>query len=389
MNELEEVIERNYYQKTKNKSVDELLEKCIDFSFDIYGKKLSIIDDYSFVHIFNYDENQVIVDRQLIRLANFLPLRLVWAPPEHGSMFAVSSFGRSVRLYRQSLNLKECNGSGITPFEWTMIETSVNSYGIIRDLKFASNFISDDLKLILCSSDGRVIQIIYNNSGENFDREQSRIFPFEDVEENETIGFSSISYSNSTRFQPMIILGADHSLPKNKHKIILLVYNEISDQKKEWIQLEPKNFIDCSVESNSIDIVMNGIDERIHDVSFAPCTHRSYHTVAIAGDKSLYLFALKEIEKLKYNIYNLGIFDQQIQYRAHRVHWHLSGKFLIASCIDGRIRTWKANYLDKFLPVNIIETDDGLNIRSMIIQKLWESKDTANEEFNEIVIGEN
>jgi nucleoporin SEH1 len=99
----------------------------------------------------------------------------------------------------------------------------------------------------------------------------------------------------------------------------------------------------------------------VHDVSWAPNLGRSYHLIATASrDEKVRLYKLIGSKNNPMSIELMATFADH-HAEVWRVEWNITGTVLTSSGDDGKVRLWKANFVNEWKCISIL-TADGQNI---------------------------
>ena len=176
---------------------------------------------------------------------------------------------------------------------------------------------------------------------------------------------SSVSWNPSLYRQncPMIAVGSDdhNNTVASGSKIL---FYEFNDQAREWQKIVDKSW--------------PGINELVHDISFAPNVGRAYDLLGVATTKDVKIISLRidndkestvsasassvmssnPHSKRCYNIRVLVSFEDHGS-QVWRVSWNITGTILASSGDDGAVRLWKANCLDNWKNVGMLKADEN------------------------------
>ena len=275
---------------------------------------------------------------------------MTWAHPEFGQILATCSFDRTAIVWEEMSKLTchvdknkfsflfllvaDNNNGERNQSVWIKRHSFVDSRTSVTDIKFAPKHFG--LMLATCSLDGYI-----------------RIYEAPDVmnishwsiqyEINCSKACSSISWNPSLYRQncPMLAVGSDDSNHTSGSKIIFYEFND-----QEWQRIVDKSW--------------SGINDLVHDISFAPNVGRSYDLLGIATTKDVKIISLsldhdKESNisssssvlssvnphsKRNYTIRVLASFEDHGS-QVWRVSWNITGTILASSGDDGVVRLWK------------------------------------------------
>lgn len=262
---------------------------------------------------------------------------------------------------------------------WIKRHSFVDSRSSVTDIKFAPKHLG--LIVSTCSLDGMV-----------------RIYEAPDVMnisqwsiQNEIScgkACSSVTWNPSLHRQnlPMIAVGSDDSSSSGAGSKIL--FYEYSDQSREWLSIADRNW--------------TGINDLVHDISFAPNVGRSYDLVGVATTKDVKIILIRyenanekdstvsnsaassvmssnQRNRRIYSIRVLASFEDHSS-QVWRVSWNITGTILASSGDDGLVRLWKglcqvgtlteqqmtiflslltANCMDNWKSVGILKPDEN------------------------------
>ncbi|KAJ3008254.1 epoxide hydrolase, soluble (sEH) [Thoreauomyces humboldtii] len=274
-------------------------------------------------------------------------VRARWAHPEFGPLIASAGFDRTVRLW------EEMEDTGNAGRRWVERARLADSRGAVQDLEFAPSHLG--LKLAAVASDG--IVRIY----EALDVVQLGAWTLMDDIEVAAPGGDAhycVSWCPS-RFQPaMLAVGCGK---ENTVKIFR------QDAHNKWSPFE----------------ILPGHTDAVTDVAWAPAVGRSYQLVATSSrDGRVRIFRLTNADDSarspawhagaptpptstvagravrRYRVELVGDFSDHGT-EVWRVEWNVTGTILSSSGDDGKVRLWKASYMDEWRCMSIISAEQN------------------------------
>eukprot|EP01135_Chromosphaera_perkinsii_P001814 Nk52_evm83s210 gene=Nk52_evmTU83s210 len=281
--------------------------------------------------------------------------KVVWAHPEFGQVIASCSCDRTVGIWEEQLNDSLSSATKQKgKSTWIKRTTLVDSKDSVMDIKFGPKH--RGLQLATCSADGWVR--IY----EACDIMNLSSWPLlHEFEDRKGYQCNCISWNCSRTPQPMLAIGSAHS------SVNLREYDE-NTRKFEVVG------------------VLTGHTGPVHDVEFAPSMGRSYQLIATAskdctvklwkitpnasfagGDTKGGRLGMPGIGRsgqnsgsgggqYKYSVELVETFEDH-EAEVWRVQWNCTGTILSSSGDDGKVRLWKANYLQKWNCMSIVSCD--------------------------------
>lgn len=261
-------------------------------------------------------------------------MKVSWAHPEFGQVFASCSIDRTVKIWEE----QEYGGK-----RWTEKAKLVESQGSVQDIEFAPNYLG--LKLATISADGKlriyeamdIMNLLHWTLLEEIEVTSSG---------KESDGHYCLSWSTSRFHQPMIVVGCGKD---NTARIYRL------DQHNKWQICE----------------VLNGHQDIVHDVAWAPNVGRSYQLIATAcKDGRVRIYKLSNEAVKNKNMINTSVIKSDNKFKVElieefkdhgsevwRVEWNITGTILSSSGDDGKIRLWKASYTNEWKCLSVINAE--------------------------------
>ncbi|KAG4081318.1 WD40 repeat-like protein [Neocallimastix lanati (nom. inval.)] len=240
-------------------------------------------------------------------------LKVSWAHPEFGQVFASCSIDRTVKIWEE----QEYGGK-----RWVEKAKIVESQGSVQDIEFAPNYLG--LKLATISADGKlriyeamdIMNLIHWTLLEEIEVTSAG---------RESDGHYCLSWSTSRFHPPMIVVGCGKD---NTARIYRL------DQHNKWQICE----------------VLNGHQDIVHDVAWAPNVGRSYQLIATA---------CKDGRVRIFKFLNESLIEEFKDHGSEvwRVEWNVTGTILSSSGDDGKIRLWKASYNNEWKCLSVISAE--------------------------------
>ncbi|CAI2181963.1 16145_t:CDS:2 [Funneliformis geosporum] len=274
-----------------------------DVAYDFYGKRLVTCSSDQKLKVWEMSpdtNNWEQIDSWKAHECSVL--KVAWAHPEFGQVIASCSFDRSIRIWEEQEH--EPKNSGKRWFEKARL---VDSRGSVQDVEFAPNFWG--LRLASIAADGvlriyealEVSNLAHWTLMDEVNVHLSRNSNTTTLKEAE--GSYCLSWCPSRYQSPMIVIG-------------------------------------CGKENNT-KVILDGHQDLIHDVAWAPNMGRSYHLIATASkDHRVRIyklldnkdgFAIELISELNHNT------------EVWKVKWNVTGTILSSAGDDGKVRLWKAS----------------------------------------------
>jgi len=221
-------------------------------------------------------------------------------------VLASCSTDRTINIYEEQVGNKNSQRS------WKKVGCLVDSRDAVQDVQFAPRH--HGLKLASCSLDGRVriyeapdpMNLAVWHLLEEFEAAKKDCF--------------CLSWNSSPFDPPMLVVASENSVK-------VWEYNQKFQKWQAVVELE-------------------GHEDNVHDVAWAPNMGRTYHLIATAC-KDQYV----RIYKLKPSANKPGSYDVQLvaklgHHKAEvwRVAWNVTGTMLASTGDDGTARLWKADF---------------------------------------------
>ncbi|KAK2193025.1 hypothetical protein NP493_18g06014 [Ridgeia piscesae] len=305
-----------------------------DVAYDFHGRRMATCSSDQFVKIWD------LVDGEWKCTASWKAhsgsvWRVTWAHPEFGQVIATCSFDRTAAIW------EELPAEAGESSQWVKRTSLVDSRTSVTDVKFASKH--QGLQLATCSADG-VVRIYEAPDVMNL----SQWTPQHAIQCKTSC--SCISWNPSRMHPSMIAVGSDDPSSSGGGKVQIFEY---SDNTRKWTRVE----------------TIMTVTDSVRDVAFAPNLGRSYHMLAIAS-KDVTVMTLKPLTRKdlggtgtsvtpgisKYEIHQVAQFDDHHS-QVWRLSWNITGTILASSGDDGCVRLWKANYLDNWKCISVLQAD--------------------------------
>lgn len=308
-----------------------------DVSYDYHGRRMATCSSDQSVKVWDLEENGQWICTASWKTHSGSVWKVTWAHPEFGQVLASCSFDRTAAVWEeQVVGTSTGDGALHGQSHWVKRTSLVDSRTSVTDVKFAPKHLG--LRLATCSKDGTV-----------------RIYEAPDImnlsqwhlqnEIQHKLSCSCVSWNPSRVHAPMLAVGSDDRNTNAGGKVQIHEYNEAS---RKWHRVE----------------TLMAITDAVNDVAFAPNLGRSYHLLAIAS-KDVRIMMLKpygdqgtsaggNLAKLDISL-AARFSDHESQ--VWRVEWNVTGTILASSGDDGRVRLWKANYLDNWKSIAVLRGD--------------------------------
>lgn len=303
-----------------------------DISYDYYGKRLATCSTDAKIKVF--DSNKSTFQLNEVFKAHDAPIqKLSWAHPSYGQIFASCSQDRSIKIWQES---DENHGK-----KWIERAKLTDCKGAITCIQFSPVFLG--LKLASIGIDGilRIYEAIDVIDITNW----TLVDEFEVCVGNESSVFS-LSWCSS-RFQaPAIVVGC------NREAKIYRLDKSID----KWISSE----------------ILTGHNDLVLDVCWAPDMGKNCCLIATAcRDNHVRIFKLKPdlknnsnlsvssstgFKKRKYTVDLVADLGEHFA-EVWKVEWNITGTVLSSSCDDGKIRLWKASFVDDWKCIGVISSE--------------------------------
>jgi len=307
-----------------------------DLSYNYYGNRLVTCSSDQRIKVWDLNEETgqwVINDSWKAHDCSIL--KVSWAHPEYGQVFASCSIDRTVKIWEE----QEYSGGK----RWVEKAKIVESQGSVQDIEFAPNYLG--LKLATISADGKlriyeamdIMNLIHWTLLEEIEVTSAG---------KESDGHYCLSWSTSRFHQPMIVVGCGKDNTARIYKL---------DQHNKWQICE----------------VLNGHQDIVHDVAWAPNVGRSYQLIATAcKDGRVRIFKLSNESVKNKNMISTSVIKGDNKFKVElieefkdhgsevwRVEWNVTGTILSSSGDDGKIRLWKASYNNEWKCLSVISAE--------------------------------
>uniref|UniRef100_A0A7S4KT93 Anaphase-promoting complex subunit 4 WD40 domain-containing protein n=1 Tax=Paramoeba aestuarina TaxID=180227 RepID=A0A7S4KT93_9EUKA len=305
-----------------------------DVSYDYYGKRIATSSSDGQVKVFDLDERgEWYCSSTLPEGHRGAVFKVDWAHPEFGQVLASCSFDKQVVIWeeRPVADKKSDKNSKM----WKNVAFFVDSREPVYDVKFAPQHLG--LKVATCSGDGniRIYEAVDVMNLSNW----SMIHQFHAFAQKAPPSSNhgmSLSWNTST-FDPasLVVAGMGDKNPR------IWEYNE---SHRVWQTVG----------------VLEGNEDLVNDVAWAPNVGRSYELIATAGkDGSVRIWKVKREEEGVYRATKESGLETARKDPVSRVQWNSTGTILASSCDDGSVRMWKNNFFGKWSCLSVVQSSDG------------------------------
>lgn len=323
-----------------------------DVAYDFYGRHVASCSSDQHIKVFRLEKETG--DWQLSdswRGHDSSIVALDWASPEYGRIIASASYDKTVRLWEENPDEKECVGR-----RWTKLCTLNDSKGSLYDVKFAPAHLG--LRLACIGNDG-VLRL------------------YDALEPSDLRSWTLTSEINVLPVAPASHLQSDFCLswcPSrfSTEKLAVCVLDQALIYQRE--------------KDNMLHVVakLEGHTGLIRSVSWAPCIGRWYQLIA-TGCKDGKVRIFKVTEKAG-PVTNSSLQDDEsnsdttTQEHTHKsftsshsplqvellsehddhkgevwsVSWNLTGTILSSAGDDGKVRLWRSTYSNEFKCMSVI-----------------------------------
>ncbi|KAK0061820.1 nucleoporin SEH1 [Biomphalaria pfeifferi] len=304
-----------------------------DVSFDYHGTRMATCSSDHTVKVWDLEKGEWHCTASWKTHSGSV-WRVTWAHPDFGQVLATCSFDRTAAVWEELSGDIGTKG-GSSSNTWIKRTSLVDSRTSVTDVGFAPKHLG--LQLATCSEDG-IVRIYEAVDVMNLSNWQLQ------YEFNCNFKLSCLSWNTSRMHPPMIAVGSDEPSPAAGGKVQIYEYSETN---RKWQKVE----------------IIYTVTDPVHDVRFAPNMGRSYHLLAIASN-DLVILTLKNLRKeggnaggpSRFEIRQTGSFDDH-QSVVWRVSWNITGTILASSGDDGAVRLWKANYLDSWKCIAVLQSE--------------------------------
>ncbi|KAH6573306.1 hypothetical protein BASA50_007895 [Batrachochytrium salamandrivorans] len=306
-----------------------------DIVYDYYGTKLITVSSDQRIKVWETDEGGAWVLNDAWKAHDSSVVKASWAHPEFGQVFASCSFDRTIKVWEEQEQEQRHGGR-----RWAERATLTESRGSVHDIEFAPNHLG--LKLATSGADG-ILRIYEAMDVVNLSA-WTLMEEFEIVSggSKESDGIYCLSWCQSRMEPQMLVVGCGR---ENSAKIYRI------DSHGKWMPFE----------------ALFGHGDTVCDVAWAPTMGRNYHLIATAcKDGHVRIFKLTEDttrpgavvphglqSRKQFRVYMVADFDSNGS-EAWRVEWNITGTILSSSSDDGKVRLWKASYLNDWKLISTI-----------------------------------
>lgn len=311
-----------------------------DVSFDFYGRRMATCSSDHTIKIWDLSDSGEWVCTADWKTHSGSVWKVTWAHPEFGQVIATCSFDRTAVVWEEQVGEVSTTSHGRLS-QWIQRASLVDSSNSVTDLKFSPRHLG--LWLAMCYKDG-VVRIYEAPDVMNLSH-----WSVQHVINCKLASASCISWNPSRAHSPMLAVGSDDPRTNAGGKVEI---HEYSNTGRKWTKIA----------------TLMSITDPVHDVAFAPNVGRSMHLLAVAS-KDVHIMSIKPLREKPIQT-NVGGFPDKpdittaatlTDHEAHvwRVEWNLTGTILSSTADDGRVRLWKANYLDNWKCIAEMKGDDS------------------------------
>lgn len=335
-----------------------------DVSFDFYGRRMATCSSDHTVKIWDLYDNGEWVCKADWKTHSGSVWKVTWAHPEFGQVIATCSFDRTAVVWEEQVGEVSTSSHGRAN-QWIQRASLVDSSNSVTDLKFSPKHLG--LLLAMCYKDG-VVRIYEAPDVMNLSH-----WSVQHVINCKLASASCISWNPSRSHAPMLAVGSDDPRPTAGGKVEI---HECSSSGRKWTKIA----------------TLMGITDPVHDVAFAPNVGRSRHLLAIAS-KDIHIVAMKPLKEKpsqsasgfpeKPDITVIATL-QEHEAQVWRVEWNLTGTILSSTGDDGRVRLWKANYLDNWKCIAEMKGDDSQTQQNATPQRSMPTTSTTGQNVIDI-----
>ncbi|CAB4409806.1 unnamed protein product [Rhizophagus irregularis] len=311
---------------------DSLHEDLIhDVAYDFYGKRFVTCSSDQKLKVWEFNQETNTWEQvDSWKAHECSVLKVAWAHPEFGQVIASCSFDRSIRIWEEQEHESKNSGK-----RWMEKARLIDAKGSVQDIAFAPNFLG--LRLASIAADGvlriyealEVSDLTQWTLMDEINVHSSRNAnpsTFKDAEESYCLSWCPSRYQF-----PMIVVGCGK---ENSAKIFRC------DQNSKWRSCE----------------ILDGHQDLVHDVDWAPNMGRSYQLIATASKDTRV-----RIYKLTGNKDGFKV-DAVAEFLDHdrevwKVKWNVTGTILSSAGDDGKVRLWKAGNEEGFKCMGVVCND--------------------------------
>ncbi|KXS17004.1 WD40 repeat-like protein [Gonapodya prolifera JEL478] len=336
-----------------------------DIAYDYYGKRMATCASDHRIKVWDMDDTGKWILNDSWKAHDGSVLRVSFSHPEHFSLLASCSLDRTARIWEE--NEAEPRGSGR---RWTSRAVLGDGRGVAQAVAFAPNW--SGLKLATVSSDSRLR--LYEALDPSNPAQWTMV---------DDVPFSSSTPSPSPASTPSRDVDSPYTLSWSTSRFYpaQLVVGCGKENVARILRRDPITNRWSSAE------VLAGAADAILDVAWAPNVGRSYHLIATASrDHHVRIYKLTPEHSsssapgtpseeqtsapnnsrrtssavtaspkgpLKYRA-ELVMDDASHSAEVWRCAWNVTGTSLATSGEDGRVRVWKASFLEEWKCVSVV-----------------------------------
>jgi len=316
-----------------------------DLCYNYFGRRLACCSSDHSVKVYDREGARWVAHPGCHwKAANGAIYRVTWAHPEFGQVLAICSEDKTVTVWEEQSSVLAANVD--LRSRWHSIAELSESKKAVRDLEFAPIHLG--LWLAAAAADGQVRVYEVLKPG-NLGHWPLRNAFDTDIAE---MGPLCLSWNKSSFEPPMLVVGG--------HDGAVQVWVEES---RRWVcawgpQLVTEvPEVEKAAEADEAEASLARGDGAVVDIDWAPNIGRSFHLIAatsVGGGPVVIKLRRSPLELI--SIRRLRPQASDITYSVWRLQWNATGTLLSASCDDGRVRLFKADFSgENWLEVGVVD----------------------------------